>query len=256
MIYHVLNGDALVERFSALKLPGEMVVARECMIEGDLSGSNLDVFYKRRAAYLERTYKESGKNYQNDVVSEFTRLTSAPPGSTVNLWFGYDLFCFANMLFVLALLERCGGGQEVYVVYPSYLSGEDVWLDFGGASEERLLACYNNRVRFGDEDLELASLLWQAYKTGDLPELTRLSKTTTHLFPFLEEVCRAHIERFEMNGSIGRPERILEKLLDEGLEDFPSLFKAFSATAGIYGFGDAQVARIYERVMKRRSSSK
>ncbi|HEY0059022.1 MAG TPA: hypothetical protein VGB56_07785, partial [Flavisolibacter sp.] len=138
MTYHVLDGDALAERFSALQLPGDMVIVRECMIEGDLSGGNLEEFYQRRAAYLERTYKESGRNYQDEVISELAKITSAPAGSQVNLWFGYDLFCFANMLFVLSLIEPWSGDKQVCVVYPSHLSGNDVWLDFGGATAAQL----------------------------------------------------------------------------------------------------------------------
>ncbi len=255
MTYHVLNGDALVERFSALKLRGQMVVARECMIEGDLSGSTLQAFYEGRAAYLERTYKDPGKSYQDEVISQFDQLLAAPPRSEANLWFGYDLFCFANLLFVLSLLEGWTGEKEVYVIYPSHLSGEDVWLDYRGATEAQLLACYKNRVRFSADDLQLARLLWQAYKRGDLSELIRLSTTITPVFPYLEEVCRAHAERFPAEGSMGRPERVVEELLGEGIQDFPALFKAFSARAGIYGFGDAQVARIYERVKQRQGTA-
>ncbi|MBD0333673.1 MAG: DUF1835 domain-containing protein, partial [Chitinophagaceae bacterium] len=38
MTYHILNGDALIGGFSATGLKGKMVVARECLIEGDLTG--------------------------------------------------------------------------------------------------------------------------------------------------------------------------------------------------------------------------
>ena len=44
MIYHILNGDALIDRFSATGLKGEMVVARESLIEGDLSGDTRVAF--------------------------------------------------------------------------------------------------------------------------------------------------------------------------------------------------------------------
>src|SRR3712207_6301561 len=99
MTYHVLNGDALVDRFLDTGLSGEMVVARECLIEGDLSGSTRDAFYLARANYLALAYNEVQKNYFEEVASEFEKLTTAPSPSEFNLWFGYDLFCRANLWF-------------------------------------------------------------------------------------------------------------------------------------------------------------
>ena len=255
MTYHVLNGDALVERFTGLGLHGEVVVARECMIEGDLSGNDLASFYRSRATYLERTYPASGMKYGEDVAPEFDKLVAAPAGAEVNLWFGYDLFCLANMLFVRSLLKAGAGQKNVYVIYPSHLSGNNVWLDFGRATAKDLLACYRERIRFGAEDLVLADGLWKAYKNGDLGELTRLSKITTACFPYLEAVCRAHVERFPVGDSPGRPERVVRELMDQGFNDFPSLFTAFFAREGIYGFGDGYVSKIYERLKQSHISS-
>ena len=61
MIYHILNGDALIDRFSATGLKGKMVVARECLIEGDLTGDKPEEFYQTRANYLAAKYGESKK---------------------------------------------------------------------------------------------------------------------------------------------------------------------------------------------------
>ena len=60
MTYHILNGDALVDRFVTTGIEGEVVIARECLIEGDLSGKDLEEFFKVRAAYLAQTYGERG----------------------------------------------------------------------------------------------------------------------------------------------------------------------------------------------------
>jgi hypothetical protein len=35
MKYHVLNGDCLASAFPNAKLPGQVIVARECLIEGE-----------------------------------------------------------------------------------------------------------------------------------------------------------------------------------------------------------------------------
>lgn len=252
MIYHVLNGDALVDRFAATGLPGEVVVARECLIEGDLSGDTREAFYRTRAAWFAGAYGEDQQRYFDDVAAEFERLASSPDPSEFNLWFGYDLFCSVNLWFVLSLLHEMTIGKKICVVYPTYLNGNDVWLDFGGATPEMLLSCYQNRIEPTDQELQRAANLWQAYKRDDRSVLKRLSKEPSVCFPYLADVCQAHLQRFADDGGMGRPERAVERILANSPKDFSAVFKAFFQTEGIYGFGDSQVKKIYDRVLQNR----
>ncbi|MXV50129.1 DUF1835 domain-containing protein [Pedobacter sp. HMF7647] len=249
MTYQILNGDALVDRFLAAGLPGQIIVARECLIEGDLSGETLDSFYLARANYLTEAYTEVNNNYLKDVAGEFEKLRVAPSPSEFNLWFGYDLFCRANMWFILSLLNDLPIDKQVFVVYPSHLKGDDVWLDFGMASLEQLKTCYSNRIAFTEKDLQLGNELWSAYKYNDFSALEKLSKYPSACFPYLKEVCQAHIDRFAEGGRKGRPERVIEELLEGSEKDFPSVFKAFSKREGIYGFGDSQLKKIYDNLI-------
>ena len=252
MIYHILNGDALIDRFSATGLKGEMVVARECLIEGDLSGDTREAFYHTRAKYLAVTYPEVHKSYFDEVITEFEKLAAAPSPSEFNLWFGYDLFCRTNMWFVISLLQEQPIDKQIFVVYPSHLKGSDIWLDFGNASPQQILWCYNNRILFADKDLKLATELKHAYKGNDVEALIRLSKQHSACFPYLEEVCQAHIDRFPDHTGKGRPEKVIEELLKDAGKDFPSVFNSFFKREGIYGFGDLQVKRIYDKLMQNR----
>jgi hypothetical protein len=250
MTYHVLNGDALMDRFLTAGLSGEIIVARECLIEGDLSGDTRDAFYHIRSNYLAATYNVVQKHYFDKVASEFEKLTAAPSPSEFNLWFGYDLFCRTNMWFVLSLLQELPIDKEIFVVYPSYLGDSDIWLDFGNATAGQLISCYNNRIAFTGKDLQLANELWKAYKHNDLSTFEQLSRESSACFPYLKDVCQAHIDRFGDGSGKGRPERVVEQLLEGSEKDFPSLFEAFFKREGVYGFGDLQVKRIYDKVMQ------
>jgi hypothetical protein len=252
MTYHILNGDALIERFRATGLVGEVVVARECLIEGDLRGDNLPAFFQTRAAYIAATYGENRTAYFARVVTEFEKLQAAPDGSEFNLWFGYDLFCRANMWFVLSLLDDLGLNKKVYAVYPFYLKDKDVWNDFGGATPQDLADCFKNRITLTDADIRLGVGLWKAYKSGDLAALETLSKSTSVAFPYLEEVCKAHIERFPKDGISGRPERVLQDIIAYKTTDFNAVFSEFFHREGIYGFGDSQVKQLYDKVLRNR----
>ena len=94
MTYHILNGDALIKTFLDTGLNGEMVIARECLIEGDLGGETLTEFYKTRAKHIATTYDETEENYMARVVSEHEKLKDAPDDSEFNLWFG--TICFVK----------------------------------------------------------------------------------------------------------------------------------------------------------------
>lgn len=248
MIYHILNGDALIDRFLATGLDGEMLVARECLIEGDLQGDTLPQFWQTRAKYLGGAYNEQQQRYFDDVASQFEKLLAAPNPSEFNLWFGHDLFCQANMWFTLSLLESLSIKKDVFVIYPSFLDPEHVWEEFGNATSDDLITSYQNRIRFREEDLRLGKELWTAYKSKDLVRLKDLATSSSPCFPYLKEVCQAHIDRFPTDGEKGRPEKVVEDILQHSKE-FHLVFSEFSKREGIYGFGDLQLKDIYDKVI-------
>ena len=61
MIYHVLPGDALVETFEKTNIEGEIIVCRECLIEGDWQAESLEDFWQLRENYLSKTLSERTK---------------------------------------------------------------------------------------------------------------------------------------------------------------------------------------------------
>lgn len=130
MTYHILNGDALASQFSAAKLAGELIVVREGLMAGDLSGETLSSFWRTRAKYMEVPYPQ----YYGQVVAEFEKIMSAPEHSVFNLWFGYDLFCQVNLWFVLSVLCDLPIEKEVFMVYPTFLPQAALWEEFGEAN--------------------------------------------------------------------------------------------------------------------------
>ena len=250
MVYHILNGDALIDRFVASQFNGDsIIIVRECLIEGNLSGNTLAEFWQNRAEYIANVYHENQENYFKRVVSEYQKVIAAPDHSEFNLWFGYDLFCQANMWFVLSILIDLPINKKIFVVYPSYLKPNDKWKDFGGAEPSDLKECFQNRIPFGDSDLLLAKNLWDSYKNSKLARLQELSRQHSDCFPYLKEVCEAHIERFPENNQKGRPERVIENIIQENTKDFYSVFEEFFKREGVYGFGDSQVKQIYDKVI-------
>ncbi|MEO1259529.1 MAG: hypothetical protein AAFZ15_12060 [Bacteroidota bacterium] len=86
-------------------------------------------------------------------------------------------------------------------------------------------------------------------KINDFAQLKELSFLDLDNFPFLPQVIQAHLERFPIKNKKGKPERIILQIMEElNTVEFGKIFLEFSKRAGIYGFGDLQVKRIFETV--------
>jgi hypothetical protein len=250
MVYNILNGDSLAYSFPDTKIEGDIIVVREGLIDGNLSGDNLDDFWQSRATYMGLSKAE----YHNNVVKEFEKIMNAPGNSEFNLWFEYDLFCQVNMWFVISIINSLPIKKKVYAVYTSYLdrTSNQFWNGFGPANSRELTICFAGRTPLNNDDLQLGQALWTAYKSGNLEELIRLAENQSAAFPYLQEVIKAHVDRFPKDGTKGRPEKVIEDITKNVSIDFHKVFSEFWNRESIYGFGDTQLKRIYDKVMRYR----
>ena len=250
MIYNILNGDSLAYSFPDSKIEGDIIVVREGLIDGDLSGNDLQDFWHSRAKSMGLSEAE----YHDKVVSEFEKIINAPDDSEFNLWFEYDLFCQVNMWFVISIINSLSVNKKVYAVYTSYLdrNNKHFWNGFGPASSSQLQVCFADRILLSDADLQLGQELWAAYKDNNFEELIRLAKNQSFGFPHLQEVIKAHIDRFPKDGTNGRPEKVIEYITKNISSDFHEVFKEFWNRESIYGFGDTQLKSLYDKVMNYR----
>ncbi|MCJ8165213.1 DUF1835 domain-containing protein [Pontibacter sp. E15-1] len=247
-IYHILNGDCLATQFRDLTLQDEVIVCRECLVEGKTKAENLTDFWNTRAAFIAATYNVQPSTYFSNTVKEFEKLYQLTSASEVCLWFENDLFCQVNMWFVLSLLATLPV-RNVYRVFPVAQPGADRWRGFSDYSPNLLLQAYQARVQLSPEDMALGQNLWTAYQQHDLEQLKALSHTPSDCFQYLEEVCQAHSDRFPEDSNLDRPERVIKEILNTTATDFPTVFAEFSAREGIYGFSDLQVKTIYNRLL-------
>jgi hypothetical protein len=243
MKVHILPGDALASQFKSIGLNGEIIVCRECLIEGDVTGNALCEFFDQRAEFISDAYGEDRQYYFEKVVAEFEKIKLLSKNDEINLWFEYDLFCQVNMWFIISLLNKYDL-KDVYRVYPAVLKEEERWKGFGRLSNEQLNECFSCREKFGKDDLFLGEKLWNAYRNHNLNELLQLSEMKSSCFPLLPEVCRAEIDRKQKS----RPQEILKQITVSGVSDFHKIFTKFWETEGVYGFGDLQVKKMLEQI--------
>lgn len=238
MIYHVLPGDAQVEAFMDSDIDGEMLVCRESLIEGDLSGDTLDQFFQNRAAFINETFDEDPAVYNATVASQLRKLAELTKSDDVNLWFEYDLFCAVNIWFCLSLVSATEA--NVFRVAPVYLTETDIWDGFGGAGGDEMRRSFESRVKLTRDDVELGTSLWDAFKSSDATTLERLSDQRSPAFPYLSEVVEAAINLRS------RPVEVVAGIERDGITGFGAIFREFRRRAGVFGFGDEQLKRVLD----------
>ncbi len=246
--FHILNGDALLDFFPAI-LPGEIIVAREALVDGPINGETLVDFWQTRASFISSEFGEEPELYFSDVVTEFEKIVSIERSSEVNLWFEEDLFCQANLWFCANLLAPVSDSCDIYIVKPPLKNDQPDWGGFGALGINGLATAYQQRQQLSGEEMEMLSQLWIAYKNGDRNRLKHLSNTETTNFTFLPQVIKAQLDRFSADNMSGRPERVLQEIMKEyNTDDFKTIFREFSRREGIYGFGDWQVEKLLKKL--------
>lgn len=249
--YHILCGDCLADQLRLTTIDQNFIVCRECLIDGDLAPEHFADFWKIRANFVADTYQVSTEEYYNKVVNELEKLRALPNNSEVCLWFENDLFCQANMWFVIALLTD-KPTIKLHRIFPTISNIADKWKGFGISNAAMLAQSYAAKVSFNLSDIELGNNLWAAYKNGDFEKLKELSTIQSDCFQCLVEVCQAHIDRFPTGNTLGRPDQIVKEIIETKSTHFQDVFLEFSNREGVYGFGDLQLKSIYDRQMYHR----
>lgn len=246
MIYHILNGDALKSQLEG-KIKGQLIVARECLVDGPVASTNLSSFYKERAEFLSIAYGDSDpEKYYEKVVPEFEQLQQIEAGAEVNLWFEEDLFCQVNCWFVLHLLEQKRVDTQLSWVLPT----ADIRYGFGGMSEVELLNAYENRKALSNNAFTQLSRLWPLYQKNEIEAMLEVVTPLHKDFPFLPTAIKAHRDRLPQKNSLGRPKQALLQIMQElDTREFGPIFQAFHQQESIYGFGDLQVKRLFDELV-------
>lgn len=244
--FHILNGDCLAEQFKQTYINQNYIVCRECLIDGNVFAENLTDFWKVRAKFISETYNTTLKDYYTKTVSEFEKIANIPDNSEVCLWFENDLFCQTNMWFIISILTL-NSTIKIFRIFPTIKNNKNAWKGFATYNKEKLEQIYSSRVLFKPMDIELGKNLWYAYQNADFKNLKEFSKIKSECFQYLEEVCQAHIDRFPVDKTLGRPDKVVKELIDQNIKEFDEIFKLFSEKEGIYGFGDLQLSIIYEK---------
>ena len=176
-------------------------------------------------------------------IAEFEKIKNISPNAVINLWFEDDLFCQTNLWFIAHFLCQFTDEQAIYLIRPD----DNMNYVFASMNEQALEKAYQNKQELSQQTLGELSKMWQYYQAKDLEKMLKIAQNNNEKLGFLEEAAKAHIDRV-LNQ---RPQKALSKIIKElQTKDFAKVFPVFNRQERIYGFGDMQVKRIFDKLIE------
>src|SRR5438132_385213 len=99
---HIHGGESSANTARQSTIPGEHVGWREALIYGPAPSAVAGLEWRKlRARHLLDYYGGDLQKYEADLLSQEETLTTFSGHDEVVLWFEHDLFCQANLLYLL-----------------------------------------------------------------------------------------------------------------------------------------------------------
>lgn len=247
---HIINGDGLTETVKSLEIPGQIVVWRELLCEGRcIKEVGSPEFIEERQKFLEKTYGISSEDYLDKFVSQLEKLKQVEDYDHVVLWFEFDLFCHINMLAAISFYLEHKVEKPFYLVCSKRLKGEPELTPLSHLSPKNLLNHYQNKIKLTEDDLAIASLVWELYCGNNPQKLKRQIKKTSN-FEYLSSCIRAHIERYPNSVTgINTLERNILKLIEnQNITSYNQFLGYALQYQGYYGYSDSQMERLLKKL--------
>lgn len=241
---HILNGDALLAQFPE-DISSNPIIARLGLVDGNVKANSLEELFLVRHQHICKYFEDvTFESYQQKVITELSKIKATPNKNDIILWFEKDLFCQVNFWFLLDYIETHKLKNTLYLVLPSKNP-----YGFGGLSKAELTICYQNKIKL--TKLPVLNQLWKAYQAEDLILLQELANELESEYPFIKTAVNAHLDRIPTKHSLGKPKETLKQIIKElNTTDFGKVFQEFCKREAIYGFGDLQVKRMFEEIVK------
>ncbi|MBC7893266.1 MAG: DUF1835 domain-containing protein, partial [Sphingobacteriaceae bacterium] len=244
---HVLNGDSTAYSFRQTALPGEVLVWREMLSEGQVPVTDdFAKFWQERGDFLAEHYDFDRDEYERMVVNEAQRLLDCRTYDEVTLWFEFDLFCQINLLYLLNFFANHDLGQtHLTLVSPGSHPEHPNFKGMGELNPAQLAALWPERITLTAEDLNIGQQAWQAYRADATEALrTLVEKASFGQLSHLKTALLAHLSRFPAKPSgLGFIEKFwLNYLETEHSEKIPLLTRFWDENPQ-FGFGDLQLLR-------------
>jgi hypothetical protein len=241
---HITNGSHLTKQLLELDFSGIMLTWEEMLCEGPtFTDIDSEAFFKTRKAFFASVYQLELDVYE--FKNELKKFNTPENYSEIILWFEYDLFCHINMIAVISLIQQKNIHLPIYLVCSGRVNDNKNLVGLSELSSAELIRHYDERIKLNEEDINLASTLWQIYNGID-HNLFKPYIVKSSSFEYLSNCLKAHLERFP-NSKTGLnilERNILEIVKNNSIKSEHHLLGYALNYQGYYGFGDIQLTRI------------
>ncbi|MEO6851030.1 MAG: DUF1835 domain-containing protein [Mucilaginibacter sp.] len=244
-ILHILNGDDTAISFEQTGLEGDTLVWREVLSQGPL-GENItsSAFWNARSAWIAKAFNEAPDDYREKVIKPLEKLSEHY--DEINLWFEFDLHCQANLLGVMALLNKKTdlSAPAIYLVCPEEYPGIVDFRGMGQLNSEQLEDLYDDRMRLNEWEFTLAAQAWKLFASRDDKALEKWLDENTFWgnLPSLKSALLAYIGLIRTNkNGLNTIEQKLLDIYKSGIKTRQEIYAAFWESGKIYGMGDLEI---------------
>lgn len=238
---HILNGESTEAGLSQTAVGGDRFSFKDALIAGPAPAVNGSDWRRIRTAHLAAAYGVEVEKCENDFARQQQIFESFNEHEEVTLWFESDLFCQANLLYLLDWCAHRHPETKLSLICIGEFPGRPNFRGLGELTPSELASLFDERIEVTDAQLELAARGWQAYRSEDPRALERLLQTDTSALPFLAGALQLQLTRFpSVRNGLNKIESTGLELIAQGFSSFADLFPRFVAAEPDYGLGDAQ----------------
>ena len=230
MEYHILNGDCLKETLK--NEYSNLLVMREALVQGPIEEKDETSFFEKRANFISEGYNACSKETYLKGLSEFEKIKAIEKNSTINFWFGKDVFCQVNFWFLLNLLKNKIETNNFNLIVPN----ENQNCSF--SNKEKREESFKKKIAISKEDLKIFCKLWDLFTQKQYTKMKQEGKVLESNYPFILETIEAIINIHKVE------KEFIQLSIKEN--NFKKLFQEISKEYSIYGYGDMQVKYIIE----------
>jgi hypothetical protein len=188
---HFHNGDVVADAARHAGIPGRHVPYREILVSGPVRPNlGMQEWIEERARFLSEDHGENLLRMRNDLLEQEQALDRAREEEEVVLWFEHDLFCLANLLYLLSRFSKCRRLSLVWSTRP-----------LGTKEPEEIVNHYHSRYPVAPAMMNAAAMAWRAYTSEDATDLNRMLDADFVDFPFLRDGFVLHASRFPSTGN-------------------------------------------------------
>lgn len=239
---HILNGETTEAILSQTTVGGDRFTFRDALIAGPAPAVNGADWRLIRAAHLAEAYGVEVEKCENDFAHQQQIFESFNDHEEVSLWFESDLFCQANLLYVLDWCAHHQPETKLSLICIGEFPGRPNFRGLGELTAPELGSLFEKRIEVTAAQLELAAHAWKAYRSEDPRELERLLQSDSSALPFLDGALRLQLTRFpSARNGLNKIESTGLELIGQGFTRFYDLFPRIVAAEPDYGLGDSQL---------------